>query len=101
MMPHSDDCAKYWYPLVPWVLPIDSEKLKKDEMYLQKCIHGFKQTNTKNKQNHVGIKHFTTNRIRINNSLITKISALSLARHKCVFRQHLLNQNQNIKPNII
>jgi hypothetical protein len=68
LLPHASSCSKYWIPLVPWVLCTQNIQLSWD--FMQKCIHGtLTQTadgRSGSKHSHVGIKHFPTNRIRLN-----------------------------------
>jgi hypothetical protein len=67
LLPHASSCSKYWIPVVPWVLCTGDIQLSWD--LTQKCIHGtLTQTadaRRRIRQSYVGIKHFPTNRIRL------------------------------------
>jgi hypothetical protein len=74
LLPHASSCSKYWIPIVPWVLCTGNIQLSWD--FMQKCIHGtLTEPNDGDdgsnalgrgkKHSHVGIKHFLTNRIRL------------------------------------
>jgi hypothetical protein len=72
LLPHSSRCASFWFPVVPWVLCTASNSLTWD--FLQQCIHGVietkpeasnKSVESSSKLSDVGIKHFSTNRIRL------------------------------------
>jgi hypothetical protein len=78
LLPHASSCSKYWIPLVPWVLCTGDIQLSWD--FMQKCIHGTltepndgdngsNASGRSKKLYHVGIKHFLTNRIRLNRQI--------------------------------
>jgi hypothetical protein len=75
LLPHAPNCASYWFPVVPLVLCTGTTTLTFD--FLQACIHGtilIDETRSSDestakrlkKTTNVGIKHFSTNRIRLN-----------------------------------
>lgn len=79
LMPYSPVCATIWFTFVAWVLSsatilndmgTDEDKWK----YMQCCIHGFtKRTDSATKgakSTTVGIKHFPSNRIQLENHKI-------------------------------
>jgi hypothetical protein len=89
LLPHAPSCANYWIPVVPWVLCTGTIPLSWD--FMQKCIHGtLKQAadGKRKKHSHVGIKHFPTNRIRLdgqkayldNNPCVIAVPILPLAK---------------------
>ena len=68
LMPHSPACAATWFAFVPWVLATSETFENKEKWnYWSECIHGFnKETNGgEQREKHVGIKHFPTNRISL------------------------------------
>ena len=70
LLPHSPICASHWFPIVRFVLFTgeQNDALGTDRKwdFLQKCIHGTKPKNKIVEEiDYVGIKHFPTNRIRL------------------------------------
>ena len=72
LLPHAPTSAPYWYPFVPFVL-CTTEIEHHSWDFLQTCIHGSPKMNRTAdgsllpgpRMDHVGIKHFPTNTIRL------------------------------------